>query len=351
MRLAVDAFRAALDDSGLAKSDIDGVLTCRLGPYGFSPNPFCQAVGLMPRVTGMLDYGTGGFTTQHAAFLVASGVCEVVLCVFAMNPGSRVGDPVGTTMWDPIHGYIGAAAYAGLGWTQYMARYGIDEDNGARTLGEIAAQLRRHAQSNPDAAWRDPFTVADYLATDYQIWPLRRADTASRTAGAVAMIVTTAERAHTAPNPPVYFEALGRQEVPRNLETDGYFLTEGMRSVADQVFGAAGLQPSDIDVLGISDAQTVAVCQTLENYGFCGPGESVDFVHEGNLALNGTIPVNTDGGQLSCGYMVGWLHHVEIVRQLRGQAGDRQIAGARIGQYCTTGGSREHYLSTIFTVD
>jgi acetyl-CoA acetyltransferase len=122
-----------------------------------------------------------------------------------------------------------------------------------------------------------------------------------------------------------------------------------MRSAAQQVYEAADLGPSDIDVLALSDASTVAVVQTLENYGFCGEGEAGDFVASGAISHGGKIPVNPDGGQLSGGYLVGWLHQVELVRQLRGEAGERQVAGARYGQYCTTGGNREHYLSTIYS--
>lgn len=347
-RLAVEAFKDALDDSGIEKSEIDGVLTAKqFDGSGIGPLPFSQLVGVTPRVNGALDYGTGGFTTQYAAFLVASGVCEVVACVYGRNPSTQIGQLSGAMVIDDLYGYTNAAALPAMGWTQYVARYGGREE----TLGRIAVTERENAQRNPNAAWRDPLTLDEYLATPYLIWPLRLLDIATVTGGAVAVIVTTLERARRGAKKAIRFEAVGRQQTPRRLEIDGYFLSHPMRSAADQVYDAAGLKPADIDVLAISDASTVAVVQTLENYGFCGEGEAGDFVASGAIARGGSTPVNPDGGQLSGGYLVGWLHQVELVRQLRGEAGERQVPGAEVGQYCTTGGNREHYLSTIYRID
>jgi acetyl-CoA acetyltransferase len=347
-RLAVDAFKDALEDGGIDKSEIDGVLTAKqFDGTGIGSLEFSQLVGISPRVTGALDYGTGGFTTQYAAFLVATGVCEVVACVYGRNPSAHIGELSGAHVISDLYGYTNAAALPAMGWTEYMAKYGGTEE----TLGHIAVTERENARRNPKAAHRDPLTLDDYLATPYLIWPLRLLDIATITGGAVAVIVTTLERARRGAKKAVRFEAVGRQQTPRRLETDGYFLSHPMSSVADQVYGAAGLEAGDMDVLAISDASTVAVVQTLENYGFCGEGEAGDFVASGAIDHGGSIPVNPDGGQLSGGYLVGWLHQVELVRQLRGEAEERQVSGAEVGQYCTTGGNREHYLSTIYRID
>jgi len=352
-RLAVEALRLALDDSAISRSEIDGVLGWTLvsegGGFkqGVTPHEFCQMTGMNPRVAGSLAYGTGGFTTQYAAFLVASGVCDVVLCVFAMNPGSSVGRPVGASVFDGIYGYANAGAYAGLGWTEFATRVGASDD----VLGHIAVTQRSNAVLNPDAAWREPLSMADYLNEPYLIWPLRSLDLARRTAGAVAIIITSAERARDCPKAPVYFEAVGRQQAPRNLETPGYFTCLPMTQVANQVYEASGVGPQDIGVLGVSDASSVAVAQTLVNYGFCSEEGLEEFVGSGALSVGGTTPTNTDGGQLSCGYLVGWLHQVELVRQLRSEAHGPQVASPRLAQYCTTGGAREHFLSTIYSID
>jgi acetyl-CoA acetyltransferase len=345
-RLAVAALKDALADSGLSKDELDGVLTARqFDGSGIGSLEFSQLIGVNPRVNGALDYGTGGFTTQYAAFLVASGVCDVVACVYGRNPRTQIGQLSGAHLIDPIYGYTNAAALPAMGWTEYMSKYGANEN----TLGQIAVIERDNARRNPNAAHTEPLTLEDYLAQPYLIWPLRLLDIATITAGAVAVIITTAERARDCAKPPVFFEAVGRSQAPRRLATDGYFLSHPMRRAAQQVYEAAELGPSDIDVLALSDASTVAVVQTLENYGFCGEGEAGDFVASGAISHGGKIPVNPDGGQLSGGYLVGWLHQVELVRQLRGEAGARQVTGARYGQYCTTGGNREHYLSTIYS--
>jgi acetyl-CoA acetyltransferase len=347
-QLAVDALKSALDDAGLQKDDLDGVLTAKqFDGSGIGSLEFSQLIGVSPRVNGALDYGTGGFTTQYAAFLVASGVCEVVACVYGRNPSTQIGQLSGGHLIDAVYGYSNAAALPAMGWTEYMSKYGAGET----TLGQIAVIERDNARRNPNAAHTEALTLEDYLAEPYLIWPLRLLDIATITAGAVAVIVTTAERARACRKPPVYFEAVGRSQAPRRLQTDGYFLSHPMRRAARQVYEEADLGPSDINVLALSDASTVAVVQTLENYGFCGEGEAADFIASGAISHGGKIPVNPDGGQLSGGYLVGWLHQVELVRQLRGEAGERQVPGARYGQYCTTGGNREHYLSTIYSAD
>jgi acetyl-CoA acetyltransferase len=124
-----------------------------------------------------------------------------------------------------------------------------------------------------------------------------------------------------------------------------------MKEAAAQVYSAAGMKPADVDVLGITDSHTPAVIHTLENYGFCGEGEAGAFVGAGEIELGGSIPTNTDGGAQSGGYLLGWPSQAELVRQLRGEGGERQVRDATVGQYCTTGRVREDYLSIIYTVE
>ena len=124
-----------------------------------------------------------------------------------------------------------------------------------------------------------------------------------------------------------------------------------MRESARQVFDQAGVAPKDIDILGVSDATTVAVVGALESYGFCEPGGASELIAAGGIRRDGQIPVNPDGGHLAGGYLVGWTQQVELVRQLRGEAGPRQIPDAKLALHCATGGERERYLATIYSVD
>lgn len=346
--LAFAALTEALADGDVDKSEIDGVLTGQqFDRSGLDPLDVSRLLGINPRVTGTLDYSTGGFTTQYAAMLVATGICETVLCVYARNPPGAMTQLSGGIDEDRTYGLYNAGATAALGWTRYAALYGGREE----TLGEVAVTHREHARLNPLAAFRGPLTLDDYLAEPYSVWPFRDLDICTMTAGAAALIVTTPERARSGPHRPVLFLASGRRQSARRLQSDEHFLCHAMRDAAAQLYAAADLGPEDVDVLAISDASTAVVVQTLENYGFCGEGEGGDFIAGGGIRVGGRLPVNTDGGQLSGGYLVGWLHQVELVRQLRGEAGERQVEDARVGQYTTTGMFREHYLATLYVAD
>lgn len=345
--LGIDAFKAALADAGIDdRHRIDGVLTSRQ-LSGIDPVQFCRHVGMNPRVTGDLDYSTGGFTAQYAAMLVATGTCEMVACVYARNLLGATGQLCGVYDYDFDRGLVNANAIFALGWSQYRARYGVGDE----LLGHVAIAAHRHAALNPIAAWPEALSMEQYLADEYVVSPLRTWDIARITAGGVALIFTHRDIARDLAKKPVYLHAVGRQQAPRLYENDDQLLCPGMRSAAAQLYGAAGMSPADIDVLQISDASSAAVVHTLENYGFCGEGEAEDFVKDGGIELGGRLPVNTSGGQLGEGYMVGWLQHAELVRQLRGECGARQVPGASVAQYCATGRQREDFLSSIYVAE
>lgn len=348
-RLGLDAVEAALLDAGIAdKSAIDGIVTAKqLDGSGLDPVEMSRLMGLSPRVTGYLDYATGGFTTQYAAMLIATGICTVVVCAFARNPPGAMLTLSGAATYDEATGLVNAASASAFGWTQHMARYGSTPE----TLGHVMVTSRVFAAMNPIAAWREPLTLEDYLAQPYLMKPLRSHDIVKVTAGGVAIVMARADIARDLRRKPVYLHAVGRQQAPAILDDEDHFLCRGMRSTAAQVYEAAGMSPKDIDVLLVSDASTVAIPLTLENYGFCEEGGSPDFIASGAIGPGGSIPVNTHGGQLSEGYLVGWLHHAELVRQLRGECGDRQVPGARVAQYTATGRFREDFLSSIYVTD
>lgn len=346
-QLGLEAFKAAMADAGIEdRHRIDGMLTSRQ-LSGIDPAKFSQFVGMNPRVTGDLDYSTAGFTTQYAAMLIASGACEMVACVYGRNIPGTMRDFSGVSVYDLDCGLVNANAVFAMGWSRHMAKYGTSEE----ALGHVAIAAHKHAALNPIAAWPEPLTMEQYLADDFVLWPFRGYDIARVTAGAVAVILARADIARDLAKPPVYLHAVGRQQATRAYENDEHLLCFGMRNAASQVFSAAGMTTRDIDLLCISDACSAAVMHTLENYGFCGEGESGEFVKNGAIELGGAIPVNPHGGQLGEGYLVGWLHHAELVRQLRGEAGPRQISDARVGQYCATGRHRLDFLSSIFVCE
>lgn len=345
--LGLDAFQAAMADAGITdRHRIDGVVTSRQ-LSGIDPVQFCRQVGMNPRVTGDLDYSTGGFLTQYAAMLVATGACEMVACVYGRNLVGSTGQLCGIADYDFDRGLVNANAIFAIGWSQYRARHGAGDE----VLGHVAIAAHRHAALNPNAAWPQPLTMEQYLAAPYVVSPLREWDIARITAGGVALIFTRREIARDLAKTPVYLHAVGRQQATRLYENDDQLLCPGMRSAGAQAYAAAGMQPADIDALYISDASSAAIVHTLENYGFCAEGEGGEFVRDGGIELGGRLPVNTSGGQLGEGYLVGWLQHAELVRQLRGECGARQVPGAKIAQYCATGRQREDFLTSIYVTE
>jgi acetyl-CoA acetyltransferase len=168
--------------------------------------------------------------------------------------------------------------------------------------------------------------------------PLRLYDYCLINDGGVALIMTTADRARDLAKPPVLLAGIGRQDSYRQSSIPSCSLwRETMPRAAEQVYAMAGVGREDIDALMIYDSFSINIWLSLENFGFCKPGEAGEFTQGGRIGLGGALPVNTHGGHLSDSYMQGWLHQVEAVRQLRGEAGARQVPSARHVQYICRG--------------
>jgi acetyl-CoA acetyltransferase len=345
--LGIEAFQLALADAGLRKEEVDGLITQQMqdGSGQMESTRFGQMIGLNPKVSGSLDYGTAAFSIGYAATLVHAGICDVVACVYATNQRTGGYRFQGAVRDDGApYGFLNPAGFAAMGYRRYLHEYGIDP----LKLGELAVVSRFHAGLNPIAYKREPITLDDYARDRFIVWPLRRLDICLITDGAVCVIVTSAERARALRKPPVYMLGMGRQQALRQLENPGNLLLPHLRKTAAMVYEAAGVGPEEIDALYVQDAHSPVILQTLEQFGFCEPGEAADFIQGGRTRVDGALPINTNGGQLSEGYMVGWLHHVELVRQLRGECGSRQVPRCETIQFCATGGFREHSASIIY---
>jgi acetyl-CoA acetyltransferase len=333
--LAVEALTDALEDAGLEKDDLDGLLTM---PGTSAPEgarhflSLGEQLGINPRVTGSMSMGgaTGGSLIQYAALAVDAGLASCVACVFsdtARTSGSRfdasagLGDPWG------IWGMLGAAANSALGARRHMELYGTTSEQ----LAAVAVTFRHHASLNPNAVRRTPMTVEDHQASRMIVDPLRRDDCCLITDGAVAIIVTSAERARTLRKPPVTIWGMGQAHTLETIRNrDWWYLPHQQRAVAD-AYAMAGVRAEDIDVAQFYDNFTIAVLFWLEHAGFCKPGTAGQWIEGGEkIRIGGDLPVNTAGGNLSESYMQGWLHIVEGVRQVRGECGDRQVEGADV---------------------
>ena len=337
LTLALRAIRAAVDDAGLTTADVDGVACHRVGDSAQAV-VVAQSLGIRD-LRYHLDLFAGGSGSHqvlaHAAMAVATGAAEVVVCWRAINARSefRMGG-TGRAAPDTVefqyqvpYGYSTPPQQFAMYARAYMDAYGVTAEH----LGHVAIAQREYAVRNDRAMMRTPLTMDDYLSSRWIVEPFRLFDCCLETDAAVALVVTTPERARDLRQPPVVIAGAamggghtlysnGRGDLARSAAAD----------VAPRLFSGAGLSPADVDVLELYDAFTPLVLIQLEDYGFCEKGDAGPLVASGATRPGGRLPVNTHGGHLSEGYVHGLNHAAEAVSQLRGTAGERQVAGAEI---------------------
>lgn len=329
--LAAIASSMALEDAGLTLADVDGLFFCHptdtMGGLSFA-----QYLGIQPKVTDNNRTGGSAFQTyvEHAAYLLDAGAIDCALIAYGSNQATATGKLVSTVQpmryeapykpLNPVSSYALAAA-------RYMHQYGATREQ----LGAVAVAARQWAQLNPEAYKRDPLTLEDYLGSRMVSDPLSVLDCCLVTDGAAAVVMTRADRARDLKKAPV--QVLGAAAETHHREIgwlDDLTVTAAARS-GQRAYARAGVGPADMDVVQLYDAFTINTILFLEDLGFCPKGEGARFVQDGRIAPGGALPVNTNGGGLSCCHpgMYGLFPIVEAVRQLRDEAGDRQIAGAR----------------------
>jgi len=338
LTLASRAIMAALEDAGLDADAVDGVATFRVGD-SVLPAVLTQALGVRdPR--WYLDQFGGGRVSHaivgQAALAIHAGIADTVVCYRALNARSefRMGgtgrplvDAVETQYQAP-YGYFVPPQQFAMAARAHMEKYGTTQEQ----LGRVAVQQRANAVLNERAMMREPISLDDYAASRWVVEPFRLFDCCLETDGAVALVLTSAERARDLKKPPVLISGAawgGGQTLYSNQQPDT--TRSAAADVAPRLFEMAGVGPGDIDVAQLYDCFTYSVLVQLEDYGFCAKGESGAFVASGATARDGTLPVNTHGGFLSEGYVHGLNHVYECVSQLRGEAGARQVEGARVG--------------------
>jgi acetyl-CoA acetyltransferase len=334
--LAAEAFAAALADAGISRDEVDGLLTMPGTTSPEGPKHYLalgELLGINPRLTGSLSMGgaTACVLIQQAALAIDAGMASVVACVFgdtAKTGGSRFSAAAGsdTDSWG-IWGMFGNAANSALGAQRHMALYGTTSEQ----LGWVAVTMRHHASLNPHAIMREPITIDDHQNSRMIVDPLRLLDCCIISDGAVAIIVTSPERARDAASTPVHIWGMGQGHTLEKLGRRDWWYLPHQKDCISQAYRMAGVSPQEIDVAQLYDNFTISVLFWLEHGGFCAEGEAGPFVEGGkNISIGGTLPVNTAGGNLSESYMQGWLHVVEGVRQIRGECGPRQVENAQL---------------------
>jgi acetyl-CoA acetyltransferase len=345
---AVDAALLALADAGLTLDDLDGLVACKsVQGQGNDVNVGALLGVNLPYVQS-LDYGTCNFSLHLAVMAIVSGMASTVLLTYGANARSGkfdFGKPMYGADMASAAGLVHIAGRAGLALQRHKAIYGTTDEQ----FGMLAVGQRDWAQKNPNAIFRTPMSMADYLAEPYMVDPLRRSDVTMISDGGVALVVTTAEHARQLPNPPVYISGMAEYAGVRGEHNPENLMRPWLRDSAATIWASTGLRPADIDALYIQDPTALWSLQMLEYYGFCGIGEGGPFLAEGHTLPGGSLPLNTHGGQLSESYTWGWMHVVEAVRQLRGQASERQLDAPEIGMYCSSHGFVKAAVSVLST--
>jgi acetyl-CoA acetyltransferase len=321
---------------GLSKDDVDGVLVCRIPDYA----RMCEVLGIRhPRFVNVIEGGgrQASLTLQYAASAIASGQANTVACIYGNNGrsvGARYGGGEGaqrseTGINDAAYGMTSPGAAVAHMFRRHQHLYGTKEE----TLGHLAINNRLNAALNPNAVMRDPITMDDYLNSRYIAEPLRLLDYCLINDGAVCIILTSAERARSLRKPPVYLHAWAMAgDFDHQYTVDDLFYTP-LQMVARDILAASDVDLADIDVAEIYDNFTPTILFTLEGLGFCGRGESGDWVTPERIARDGELPLNTSGGHTSESYMQGWGLLAEAVRQVRGECGERQVADCKTALY------------------
>ena len=335
LQLAVEAIKAALDDAGLATGDVDGLST-----FTMDNNPeievFRNLGGKELRFFSRIDYGGGGACApvHQAAMAVHSGVADVVVCYRAMNERSQyrfgasyVPPPLpsaalATFGWTVPFGLATPASWVAMAARRYMHDFGATTED----FGRVAVAGRRMAANNPKAWFHQkPITLADHQASRWSVEPLRLLDCCQESDGAVAIVVTRADRARHLQQRPVLIRGAAQGACDDQMNMTSFYrkdisaLSE-MRLVAKQLYAMSGLGPNDIQTAVLYDHFSPFVLPQLEAFDFCKRGEAKDFIKDGNLDRGGRLPVNTHGGQLGEAYIHGVNGIAEGVRQVRGSS-------------------------------
>lgn len=338
--LQLQASLAAIRDAGLEPKDIDGLIP--IGVVSAIAEDFIDNFGIPDlRFSALIPHGgaSPAMALQAATLAVAGGVCNHVLIAFGRNVSAAAAKAGARIHQMPQFHYVtefelatGMAApaqiYAPMA-RRHMELYGTTVEH----FGEIAVAMREHAMRNDNALMQKPMTLADHRNSRMIADPFRLFDCSLESDGGAAVVVSSAERARDLKQRPVYISgvATGHPDSPASITQRPDIAALGLGKAAPRAFQMAGVSHDDIDVAQVYDCFTYAVLRQFEEMGFCARGEGGPFVANGRLRPGGALPTNTHGGLLSQAHMWGMNHIVELVRQLRGDAGRAQVVDAEVG--------------------
>ena len=359
LQLQAEAASAALADAGLKMTDVDALMTTplRVERWNMPAGVVAHHFGIRPAYLSTIDLAgaSGVAMISQAVQAVEAGLSEVVLCVAGQNllshrsradaVKSMAENGSAHPQFEVPYGPLVPSLYALIA-QRHMHEFGTT----AEQLAEVAVTMRYHAGLNPNAHKTDPITVDDVLNSRPVSSPLHVLDCAIVSDGAAAVIVTTRDRAKDLKSEPVYLLGQGLGLRHSHVGEHKELTTTGAVESGACAFRSAGLTPSDIDVAQIYDCFTITVIVELEDLGFCKKGEGGSFVQNGRIRLGGALPVTTHGGLLSGGHPGlpgGFFHVTEGIRQLRREAGARQVPDAEVALVHGNGGVASVHATLI----
>lgn len=330
----------ALEDAGLRLKDVDG-LFCSLSTSGLPVLNVAERLGIRPRHADGTMVGGASFIfhLQSAMSALVNGLCDVALICYGSNQltsgGKLASMPDPQPYENPYKPRYPISSYA-LAAARHMHEHGTTREH----LADVAVAARAWAQLNPDAFMREPLTREQVLASRMVSDPLSKADCCLVTDGGAALVLTRADRARDLPRKPAYLLGTGIGISHRQISAMPDLTTTAAVESGQRAYAMAGVGPQDIQHLMLYDAFTINTLLFLEDLGFCKKGEAGPMVSSGAISPGGRLPVNTNGGGLSCNHpgMYGLFTVIEAVEQLRGQCGARQIPGVQLALAHANGG-------------
>jgi acetyl-CoA acetyltransferase len=347
--IMAESVHKALDDAGLKLHDIDGLFTG--SSYHFLPSlTAAEYLGLKPKFQDTTMVGGSSFVGHllNAAMALEAKLCDVALICYGSNQGTGFGKLKSmseTSLYEaPYAPRYPISSYA-LASARHMYEFGTRREDRA----EVAVAARRWAQLNPLAAKRDPLSIDDVLNARIVSSPLGILDCCLVTDGGGAVVMTRRDRATSFPKPPVFVLGCAGATTHRQIAEMPSLTRTAAAESGPRAFAMAGMKPSDVDVVELYDAFTINTILFLEDLGFCKKGEGGGFVRNGSIAPGGSLPVNTNGGGLSCCHpgMYGIFTVIEAVEQLSGECGSRQVEGAQVAVAHGNGGVLSSQVTAV----
>jgi len=348
--LAFEAYNDAINDAEIETSRIDGSVVCSASHYDKQRSPagvVAEYLGLNPEPTFNVDAACAssavGLRTAWA--LISSGLHDIVAVIGVQKMTELSSEEIqelmgraGDVMWESPFGTTMPAYYA-MYATAHMSRYGTTEED----MALVTVKNRKYGSKNPNAMFQKPVTVEEVLKSRMVSSPLKLFDCCANADGAACLVLANVEQAKKLSDRPVWVAGLGLASSPMALAGRKGPMTsfEVSKNAAKTAYEMARVKPGDVDVAEVHDSFSITEILNYEDLGFAKPGRGPMLLRKHETELGGSIPVNVDGGLLAKGHPVGATGASQLftlVKQLRGEAGDLQVDGAKVGLAQNIGG-------------